>query len=311
MADDKLEPPLGYTELDSSSYEQFRGLLNSTLEDSTGELFNEYINKTLSENGATYTSIDSAALYLAGAFAESGQISVDSAFVLVQNAMWDSIINKPKEKDEGTTNKDISNSKAVGSLIGMENAKKHLQLKELDKASEFAKIKSLYGLDDTATKDEAYGMLLEDLSANELHSIYTSGGLMDTYKDIEGNPMTRESMMPIPLSVTKSGQSYSYYGGSPSTATFQSKMTKEDFKNYLRNDRFKHLAERQRTGGLKMDFKKTAAAADEYASTNLDDNYKSYVDYQRELLKDISSDALSGAFDILEAVKEVEAIFTD
>jgi len=306
----KIPLPENFTVVDTASQQQFQELLVKAGIDPV--VINLLVNDALSQNGVTDSAIDSSAAVLSELLAETGLIEPDSAHVLTKRVYYDVINERNLEIDNEEDQKDLGNAATVGNLIGMENATEYLRQSEINKDAEFQQIKDLYGLGDKATKDEAYGLLLNDLTANELESVYNSQqGLQGTYKSPSGKQLTREQMMPIPLSATKAGQSYSYYGGSPSMATFQSKMTKEEFKNYLRNDRFNYLSERQRTGGLKMDFKKTAAAADEYASSNLDDNYDTYRNYQREILKDIDATALDGALTRLEAAKEVEAIFTE
>jgi len=306
----KIPLPENFTVVDTASQQQFQELLVKAGIDPV--VINLLVNDALSQNGVTDSAIDSSAAVLSELLAETGLIEPDSAHVLTKRVYYDVINERNLEIDNEEDQKDLGIAATVGNLIGMENATEYLRQSEINKDAEFQQIKDLYGLGDKATKDEAYGLLLNDLTANELESVYNSQqGLQGTYKSPSGKQLTREQMMPIPLSATKAGQSYSYYGGSPSMATFQSKMTKEEFKNYLRNDRFNYLSERQRTGGLKMDFKKTAAAADEYASSNLDDNYDTYRNYQREILKDIDATALDGALTRLEAAKEVEAIFTE
>lgn len=306
----KIPLPENFTVVDTASQQQFQELLVKAGIDPV--VINLLVNDALSASGVLDSALDSSAAVLSELLAGTGLIEPDSAHVLTKRVYYDVINERNLEIDNEKDQKDLGNAATVGNLIGMENATEYLRQSEINKDAEFQQIKDLYGLGDKATKDEAYGLLLNDLTANELESVYNSQqGLQGTYKSPSGKQLTREQMMPIPLSATKAGQSYSYYGGSPSMATFQSKMTKEEFKNYLRNDRFNYLSERQRTGGLKMDFKKTAAAADEYASSNLDDNYDTYRNYQREILKDIDATALDGALTRLEAAKEVEAIFTE
>jgi len=306
----KIPLPENFTVVDTASQQQFQELLVKAGIDPV--VINLLVNDALSASGVLDSALDSSAAVLSELLAGTGLIEPDSAHVLTKRVYYDVINERNLEIDNEEDQKDLGNAATVGNLIGMENATEYLRQSEINKDAEFQQIKDLYGLGDKATKDEAYGLLLNDLTANELESVYNSQqGLQGTYKSPSGKQLTREQMMPIPLSATKAGQSYSYYGGSPSMATFQSKMTKEEFKNYLRNDRFNYLSERQRTGGLKMDFKKTAAAADEYASSNLDDNYDTYRNYQREILKDIDATALDGALTRLEAAKEVEAIFTE
>jgi len=306
----KIPLPENFTVVDTASQQQFQELLVKAGIDPV--VINLLVNDALSASGVLDSALDSSAAVLSELLAGTGLIEPDSAHVLTKRVYYDVINERNLEIDNEKDQKDLGNAATVGNLIGMENATEYLRQSEINKDAEFQQIKDLYGLGDKATEDEAYGLLLNDLTANELESVYNSQqGLQGTYKSPSGKQLTREQMMPIPLSATKAGQSYSYYGGSPSMATFQSKMTKEEFKNYLRNDRFNYLSERQRTGGLKMDFKKTAAAADEYASSNLDDNYDTYRNYQREILKDIDATALDGALTRLEAAKEVEAIFTE
>mgnify|MGYP003147585005 FL=1 len=307
----ELKPPQGYSELDSASVKQFGELLFNTFEGDAINQFNEYINFNLSKNGATYTTIDSAAQYLANAFAESGSISKDSAYTLVHNAIWDNISNTEDSQNDKTADKDRNTAASVGALIGMENSNKYLQQEKVEKSAEFQQIKDLYGLDDKATKDQAYGLLLNDLTANELESIYNSEeGLKGTYKSPSGKPLTRKQMMPIPLSTTKFSPAQGYGGGSSATHIYQSKMTKEEFAVYLRKERYKYLIDKQKVGGIDVDFNKTASAANDYAEKALDKNYDTYVNYQREILKDIDVTALSGALTRLESAKEVEDIFT-
>lgn len=152
------------------------------------------------------------------------------------------------------------------------------------------------------------------MTANELNDIYTSeGALMSTYKHgVTGRTIPQSEMMPVPLSVTKSGEGpVSYWGGIPSISIYESKMTKKEFSNYIRQEKFNYLVERQRAGGLDVDFDKTAISAKEYATTDLDKNYEYYLNYQREVLKDLNPNTLKDAFDRLEAVKEVEGIFAE
>jgi len=305
----KIPLPENFTVVDTASQQQFQELLVKAGIDPV--VINLLVNDALSQNGVTDSAIDSSAAVLSELLAETGLIEPDSAHVLTKRVYYDVINERNLEIDNEEDQKDLGNAATVGNLIGMENATEYLRQSEINKDAEFQQIKDLYGLGDKATKDEAYGLLLNDLTANELESVYNSQqGLQGTYKSPSGKQLTREQMMPIPLSTTKP-QSYSYYGGRPSMATYNSKMTKEEFRKFIRNDRFNYLSERQRTGGLKMDFKKTAAAADEYASSNLDDNYDTYRNYQREILKDIDATALDGALTRLEAAKEVEAIFTE
>ena len=303
----KIPLPENFTVVDTASQQQFQELLVKAGIDPV--VINLLVNDALSASGVLDSALDSSAAVLSELLAETGLIEPDSAHVLTKRVYYDVINERNLEIDNEEDQKDLGIAATVGNLIGMENATEYLRQSEINKDAEFQQIKDLYGLGDKATKDEAYGLLLNDLTANELESVYNSQqGLQGTYKSPSGKQLTREQMMPIPLSATKAGQSYSYYGGSPSMATFQSKMTKEEFKNYLRNDRFNYLSERQRTGGLKMDFKKTAAAADEYASSNLDDNYDTYRNYQREILKDIDATALDDALTRLEASKELKKL---
>ena len=305
----KIPLPENFTVVDTASQQQFQELLVKAGIDPV--VINLLVNDALSQNGVTDSAIDSSAAVLSELLAETGLIEPDSAHVLTKRVYYDVINERNLEIDNEEDQKDLGNAATVGNLIGMENATEYLRQSEINKDAEFQQIKDLYGLGDKATKDEAYGLLLEDLTSQELESVYNSQqGLQGTYKSPSGKQLTREQMMPIPLSTTKP-QSYSYYGGRPSMATYNSKMTKEEFRKFIRNDRFNYLSERQRTGGLKMDFKKTAAAADEYASSNLDDNYDTYRNYQREILKDIDATALDGALTRLEAAKEVETIFTE
>ena len=116
----ELKPPQGYSELDSASVKQFSELLFSTFEgDSTAvkKQFYEYINQSLEKNGATYTTIDSAAQYMANAFAESGSISKDSAYILVHNAIWDNISNTEDSQDDKTADKDRNTAASVGASL--------------------------------------------------------------------------------------------------------------------------------------------------------------------------------------------------
>ena len=305
----KIPLPENFTVVDTASQQQFQELLVKAGIDPV--VINLLVNDVLSQNGVVDSAIDSSVAVLSELLAETGLIEPDSAHVLTKRVYYDVINERNLEIDNEEDQKDLGNAATVGNLIGMENATEYLRQSEINKDAEFQQIKDLYGLGDKATEDEAYGLLLNDLTADELESVYNSQqGLQGTYKSPSGKQLTREQMMPIPLSTTKP-QSYSYYGGRPSMATYNSKMTKEEFRNFIRNDRFNYLSERQRTGGLKMDFKKTAAAADEYASSNLDDNYDTYRNYQREILKDIDATALDGALTRLEAAKEVKAIFTE
>jgi|TARA_R100000049_G_C1950980_1_gene98758 hypothetical protein len=305
----KIPLPENFTVVDTASQQQFQELLVKAGIDPV--VINLLVNDVLSQNGVVDSAIDSSVAVLSELLAETGLIEPDSAHVLTKRVYYDVINERNLEIDNEEDQKDLGNAATVGNLIGMENATEYLRQSEINKDAEFQQIKDLYGLGDKATEDEAYGLLLNDLTANELESVYNSQqGLQGTYKSPSGKQLTREQMMPIPLSTTKP-QSYSYYGGRPSMATYNSKMTKEEFRNFIRNDRFNYLSERQRTGGLKMDFEKTAAAADEYASSNLDDNYDTYRNYQREILKDIDATALDGALTRLEAAKEVKAIFTE
>jgi len=305
----KIPLPENFTVVDTASQQQFQELLVKANIDPV--VINLLVNDALSASGVLDSALDSSAAVLSELLAGTGLIEPDSAHVLTKRVYYDVINERNLEIDNEKDQKDLGNAATVGNLIGMENATEYLRQSEINKDAEFQQIKDLYGLGDKATEDEAYGLLLEDLTANELKSVYNSQqGLQGTYKSPSGKQLTREQMMPIPLSTTKP-QSYSYYGGRPSMATYNSKMTKEEFRKFIRNDRFNYLSERQRTGGLKMDFKKTAAAADEYASSNLDDNYDTYRNYQREILKDIDATALDGALTRLEAAKEVKAIFTE
>jgi len=305
----KIPLPENFTVVDTASQQQFQELLVKANIDPV--VINLLVNDALSASGVLDSALDSSAAVLSELLAGTGLIEPDSAHVLTKRVYYDVINERNLEIDNEEDQKDLGIAATVGNLIGMENATEYLRQSEINKDAEFQQIKDLYGLGDKATKDEAYGLLLNDLTANELESVYNSQqGLQGTYKSPSGKQLTREQMMPIPLSTTKP-QSYSYYGGRPSMATYNSKMTKEEFRKFIRNDRFNYLSERQRTGGLKMDFKKTAAAADEYASSNLDDNYDTYRNYQREILKDIDATALDGALTRLEAAKEVEAIFTE
>jgi len=305
----KIPLPENFTVVDTASQQQFQELLVKANIDPV--VINLLVNDALSASGVLDSALDSSAAVLSELLAGTGLIEPDSAHVLTKRVYYDVINERNLEIDNEKDQKDLGNAATVGNLIGMENATEYLRQSEINKDAEFQQIKDLYGLGDKATEDEAYGLLLNDLTANELESVYNSQqGLQGTYKSPSGKQLTREQMMPIPLSTTKP-QSYSYYGGSPSMATYNSKMTKEEFRKFIRNDRFNYLSERQRTGGLKMDFKKTAAAADEYASSNLDDNYDTYRNYQREILKDIDATALDGALTRLEAAKEVKAIFTE
>lgn len=305
----KIPLPENFTVVDTASQQQFQELLVKANIDPV--VINLLVNDALSASGVLDSALDSSAAVLSELLAGTGLIEPDSAHVLTKRVYYDVINERNLEIDNEEDQKDLGNAATVGNLIGMENATEYLRQSEINKDAEFQQIKDLYGLGDKATEDEAYGLLLNDLTANELESVYNSQqGLQGTYKSPSGKQLTREQMMPIPLSTTKP-QSYSYYGGSPSMATYNSKMTKEEFRKFIRNDRFNYLSERQRTGGLKMDFKKTAAAADEYASSNLDDNYDTYRNYQREILKDIDATALDGALTRLEAAKEVKAIFTE
>jgi len=305
----KIPLPENFTVVDTASQQQFQELLVKANIDPV--VINLLVNDALSASGVLDSALDSSAAVLSELLAGTGLIEPDSAHVLTKRVYYDVINERNLEIDNEKDQKDLGNAATVGNLIGMENATEYLRQSEINKDAEFQQIKDLYGLGDKATEDEAYGLLLNDLTANELESVYNSQqGLQGTYKSPSGKQLTREQMMPIPLSTTKP-QSYSYYGGRPSMATYNSKMTKEEFRKFIRNDRFNYLSERQRTGGLKMDFKKTAAAADEYASSNLDDNYDTYRNYQREILKDIDATALDGALTRLEAAKEVEAIFTE
>jgi len=305
----KIPLPENFTVVDTASQQQFQELLVKANIDPV--VINLLVNDALSASGVLDSALDSSAAVLSELLAGTGLIEPDSAHVLTKRVYYDVINERNLEIDNEKDQKDLGNAATVGNLIGMENATEYLRQSEINKDAEFQQIKDLYGLGDKATEDEAYGLLLNDLTANELESVYNSQqGLQGTYKSPSGKQLTREQMMPIPLSTTKP-QSYSYYGGRPSMATYNSKMTKEEFRKFIRNDRFNYLSERQRTGGLKMDFKKTAAAADEYASSNLDDNYDTYRNYQREILKDIDATALDGALTRLEAAKEVKAIFTE
>jgi len=310
MAKIELIPPQGYAELDSASVEQFGGLLTKTL--GTPEQFNNFINSTLSENGESYTSIDSAAQYIASVFAESGDITVDSAFVLAQNAIWDNLLNTETEKDEGTTQTDLKDAGSVGALIGMENARKKLELDEIDKSDEFARIKKHYGLDNTATKDEAYGMLLKDLEASELSTIFKQGGLGKN--------------APVPLSASKweeIGGSGQVYGGmmGPQVGVGRTiytdvKFTEELFEDYIYRAKKNELIELAKTSKQPIDWKTLELTSKRYASNRSKKGYELYKKYQVEVLKDVGAeDGINNAMGRLESKAELErqtsGIFTD
>ena len=312
MSKIKLTPPQGYSELDSASVEQFGKLLLGTYEGDAINQFNDFLNSIISDSAVTYTSIDSAAQFIADDFAESGQISSDSAFVLVQNAMWDNITNTPPTKGEKDEQKDLQIAGSVGALIGMENARKQLKLDDINKADEFSKIKKHYGLDETATKDVAYGMLLEDLEASELATIFKQGEL--------------GTLSPIPLSADKweeQGPRGQVYGGMAGPQFSVGKIvhtdvkfTEELFENYIYREKKNELIKLAKSSGETIDYETFELTAKSYARDRAKKGFELYQDYQVEVLKDVGKESgIDKALVRLASKAELErqkaGIFTD
>lgn len=302
----KIPLPENFTVVDTASQQQFQELLVKANIDPV--VINLLVNDALSASGVLDSALDSSAAVLSELLAVTGLIEEDSAKVLTKRVYYDVINERNLEIDNEKDQKDLGNAATVGNLIGMENATEYLRQSEINKDAEFQQIKDLYGLGDKATQDQAYGLLLEDLNSQELESVYNSQqGLQGTYKSPSGKPLTREQMMPIPLTATKFSPSHGY-GGAYATHVYAGQMTKDEFQNYIQKEHFRFLKDKHKEAGERFDYKKSRKVSYLYASTDLDKNYDTYRNYQREILKDIDATALDDALTRLEASKELKKL---
>ena len=93
------------------------------------------------------------------------------------------------------------------------------------------------------------------------------------------------------------------------------KMNEERFKGYLAWQKLKEIETEYKNStsydyarGKGIDWEKSIEASNKYAEANYKEEYKNYVSYQKEILKDVSSPALDQAISRLESDVKVEKL---
>jgi len=319
MAGTIFDLPDTYVEPDTNRVKQIGDLWNQTYSDSFAvELpgLVEDLLKTATESEDFNTRIDSLASEIAFDIAAiDSTVNTDSLSQELSNIFWS---NAAYPDEDNTIDDDKKKAdEFAGVLVGMENARKSLEFTDIDKSVELDRIKKHYELGPNVSADDAYKRLLEDLSADELRKIQSGG----TFNEKGFENVDINTLMPLPLAYKRSATEdaielaknpflgASGFNSYTSWALPSEKMTKENFKKYLHKEQFTELQKLQSDSGSRrnrLSIEEIDKIATNYANKFADSGYETYQKYQIEVLKDVTSESISGALDNLESAAELD-----
>ena len=332
MAGTIFDLPDTYVEPDTNRVKQIGDLWNQTYSDSFAvELpgLVEDLLKTATESEDFNTRIDSLASEIAFDIAAiDSTVNTDSLSQELSNIFWS---NAAYPDEDNTIDDDKKKAdEFAGVLVGMENARKTLEFEDIDKSVELARIKKHYKLGPNVSADDAYKRLLEDLSADELRKIQKQG----TFDKKAFENIDTTKLMPLPLAYKRSSTEDAIQsllnplpagtGGPIGAGSFgpgmwpgayggwllpSEKMTKENFKKYLHKEQYLELEKLNKESGsrrLRLSVEEMDEISTTYANKFADSGYETYQKYQIEVLKDVTSGAITGALDNLEAAADLE-----
>ena len=195
-------------------------------------------------------------------------------------------------------------SGALGAIAAMQSYSKNLEIDVTSKGDvEFNRVAKMYGYNTKTfkpteeNKNTLYGKVAEDLTANELKSIYAGTRIRqekEGIKKVDMLPMRFTASIPQPMNkLTITPQTFYI----PSKIE---KMTPESFSHGLYLERKKELTALYEDANRPIEWDKIDSAAKSYAEKNkiFYDDYKQYV---IEALKDTDTEIMKKPLDRLEA----------